>query len=282
MPKGYCPYCGLAIEGDFTYCPSCGKLLPSFKEATGEAASIVVPRRVELVDNILTSMKYSALLFKDLGTLIILAILHIIPLVNLIVTGYIYRVIQGSPESDVLPSFKDLGKLWIDGLKLWAVTFIYMFIPALIIAAASFSLLFSTPSFLEIRRAGIMLRMTGSDFAEFLARSFIMFLPILIGSLILFFLISIILSMGIVHGIKTGNMWKAFSLREILKIISRIGWGKYLLWMFAMSILLVIFSALGNSPLIGWIIIFLLTPPFYVFVARSAAQIYSESKTSNI
>jgi len=281
MPKGYCPYCGLGIEGDFTYCPGCGKPLPSFKEAAGETSSIAIPHRMEIIDNILTSMNYAALLFKDLGTLVILAILHIIPLANLIVIGYILRVIQGSPESDVLPSFRDLGKLWIDGLKLWAVTFIYMFIPSLIIAAASFGLFLDAWRFHTVRRAGIVPRLLGPDFAEFLAGKFAIFLPIIIGSLILLFLISIILSMTVIHSVKTGSMWRAFSVGEIFRIISRIGWGKYLIWLFLMFILTVMFSALGNSPLIGWMITLLLNPPFYVFVARSAAQIYSEGRASD-
>ncbi len=280
MTKGYCPHCGLGIEGDFTYCPSCGRPLPLFKEATGETPSITSPQRMELVDNIVASLNYATLLFKDLGTLIVLAILQMIPLVNLIVTGYIQRVIRESPESDVLPSFKDLGRLWIDGLKLWAVTFVYMLIPSLLITAASAGLLLGALRFHSTRHGAIVPRVIALDFTEFLVTNLAIYLPILIGSIILLFLISVILSMSIVHGVKTGNMWRALSLGEVLQIIGRIGWGKYLIWLFVIFVLTVMFSALGNSPFIGWLILFLLTPPFHVFVARSAAQIYSEGRTS--
>jgi len=141
-----------------------------------ETPVIASPHRMELVDNIVASMNYTALLFKDLGTLIILAILQMIPLVNLIVTGYIRRVIHESPESEVLPLLKDFSRLWIDGFKLWLVTFVYMLIPSLIITAASAGLILGAMRFHAIRRAGVVPRLVPLDFAEFFARNLAIYL----------------------------------------------------------------------------------------------------------
>ncbi|UCD73304.1 MAG: DUF4013 domain-containing protein, partial [Candidatus Bathyarchaeota archaeon] len=137
MSKVYCPYCGLEIEDDFAYCPKCGKQLPSFAEVEEKPPLVSGPHRMVLTDNIMASINFASLLFKDLGTLIILAILWPIPLLNFIATGYIYRVIRDSPESEFLPPFRDYGRLWIDGLKLAVTTFLYMLIPSLVITVAS-------------------------------------------------------------------------------------------------------------------------------------------------
>ena len=276
MSKGYCPYCGLEIEDAFIYCPKCGKKLPSFGGIEDKTSLVSVSHRMELTDNIVASINFASLLFKDLGTLIILAILWPIPLLNFIATGYIYRVIRDSPESESLPPFRDYGRLWIDGLKLSVTTFLYMLIPSSIITIASASFILRAVEFSEGWSGDEILGIT-----EFLMRNLIVFIPLLIGSLLLIFLISIFLWLALVHSVKTGSLMKAFSIGEIFQIIGRVGWGKYLIWLFVMFILGAIFGTIGRTPFVGWLLLLILHPPFYVFLARSASQIYSEGKTAD-
>jgi len=58
---------------------------------------------MKLEDNLKDSYNYATKLFKDVGRLIILIILNIIPIVNFIVSGYFARVIRESPRSDAPP-----------------------------------------------------------------------------------------------------------------------------------------------------------------------------------
>jgi len=282
MAKGYCPNCGLEIEGDFTYCPNCGKLLPSFKEIAEETPPGPAPHRMELTDNIIVSLKYASLLSKDLGTLLILAALNAIPIINFLVTGYIYRVIRESPESEVLPPFQNFVRLWIDGLKLTLVAFLYMLVPSLLTAVAGAGLLLRFVQFTRSRPGGVAPRMVTAYFIEFLLKEITRFLPLLLGSLLLFFLISMILSMAVVHSAKTGSVLRAFYLGEVLGIIGRVGWVKYLVWLFVIFVLGMVLSAIGRIPFVGWLLLLLLSPPFYVFMARSAAQIYSEGQSDEV
>ncbi len=266
MPKGYCPSCGSSIEGEFTYCPNCGKPLPSFEEIREKAAPISPEHRMELIDNIQASLRYACLLFKDLGTLIVLAILNLIPFVNFIVTGYVYRVIRESPESEILPPLQGFFRLWIDGLKLVVITFVYLFIPILAISLSGAHFALSVIRLLTTRRGGMI---------AIIAGEFLLFLVVVLLSV---FFVSVILLMSVVHSVKTGSVWKAFSIVEVLGIIGRVGWGKYLAWQFVVLVLGFVFGMLGGIPFVGWLLLLGLSPAFSVFIARSAVQIYYEGK----
>jgi hypothetical protein len=88
------------------------------------------------------------------------------------------------------------------------------------------------------------------------------------------FLIAIIATMGIVHMIKNDQFGKAFAFKEITETIGRVGWGKYILWLIIIFVIGAIFGAIGNIPWIGWLISLILTPPYVVFISRSAGLIY--------
>ena len=266
MPKGYCPSCGSEVEGKFTYCPNCGKQLPLFEEEQDRTTSISTAHRMELIDNIRTSLTYACLLFNDLGTLIVLVILNLIPFANFIVTGYVYRVIQESPESELLPSLRDFLRLWIDGLKLALVSFIYVFLPFLVIIMSGTNFVLGVIRFSMTRQGPSVPIMAGE------------FLLLLVGVLLLLFFISTILLMSVVHSVKTGSVLKAFSIGEILGIIGRVGWGKHIAWLFTVFILGFVFSMIGGIPFVGWLLLLGLSPVFSVFIARSAVQMYSEGK----
>jgi len=274
MSKGYCPYCGREVEGDFVYCPECGKLLPSFQTIERETAPPFTLGRMEITENIVSSLNYAALLFKDLGTLILLAILWPIPLVNLIVSGFIYNVIRESPESEILPSLRGFGGLWIRGLKLTLVSLLYMLIPTLILTLSGVTLLRGGMRLSLEKRGSMVSERMAEDILEYLSNNFLLFLPMLLVTLLLLLSISVILWMALVHSVKTDSLLSAFSLGKILSIISRVGWGRYFVWLFVIFVL---------GTILGSILFLLIFQPiFYVFVARSAAQIYSEGRITDI
>jgi hypothetical protein len=206
------------------------------------------------------SFEYAKKLFSDLGRLAILIVLDIIPIVNLIVLGYMTRVIKETPGSLEPPPLRDYGDMFIQGLKVAIAAFLYMLIPLILIMIGVGSFIFGAFGM-------------GMFYPAFGALG----IGLLAVGVILAFAIAIIMAMAIVHIVKNNRFGKAFAVGEILGIIGKIGWGKYILWLIVMFIIAVVVGALGSIPLIGWLISLIIAPIFSVFFGRSAALIYSEA-----
>jgi ribosomal protein L40E len=189
---------------------------------------------------------YARKMFADLGRLAILIVLDVIPVVNFIVVGYAAKVVKETPSKE-LPALKDYVDMWVQGLKIVVASIIWMIIPIILIAV-------------------------GFGLAFFI-------FPIVIGvvGVILAFCIAIILCMSIVHMVKQNSFGKAFAAGEVLDIIRRIGWSKYILWLIAIFVIGLVIAAIGAIPWVGWLISLIIGPLFAVFAARSASLIYSEA-----
>lgn len=209
--------------------------------------------------NLTDSINYTKLLFNDLGRLLILAILDIIPIVNLVVLGYLGNVIKQPKDSNQLPPLTNYFDLWIQGLKIVVASVIFMIIPIVLIGPFAFLLVLSWVS------VPILPTVSG----------FLAVLLLIVGVLLAFFL-SIILAMAIVNMIKKDRFSKAFAFGEILDLIGKIGWGTYILWLIVIFICSMIVAGIGGIPVIGWILSLLIAPVFGVFVARSASLTYLE------
>jgi hypothetical protein len=99
---------------------------------------------------------------------------------------------------------------------------------------------------------------------------------VLVGLLVAFVML-ILLAAGIAHMIKTGKFGKAFAFGEILNLIGKIGWGKYIAWLILIVILAAIVGAIaGAIPYVGWIIAAIIGPALTVFYFRSLGVLYSE------
>jgi len=206
------------------------------------------------------SFEYAKKLFSDLGRLAILIVLDIIPIVNLIVLGYMTRVAKETPMSLEPPPLRDYGDMFIQGLKVAIAVFLYMLVPVIIIVLGAGTFIF------------------GAFGMEMFPLAFgALGVGLFIVGIILAFAIAIIMAMAIVHMVKNNSFGKAFAVGEILGIIGKIGWGKYILWLIIMFVIAVIVGAIGSIPAIGWIISLIIAPIFGVFVWRSAALIYSEA-----
>jgi len=200
-------------------------------------------------------------LFDNLGQLLILIIISIIPIVDFIMLGYMMKVARETPEFDRPPALANYGSLFIDGLKVVVVGIIYMIIPAILIAVGI------APYFL-LSYSYIPMPMM------YLSLGLVVIFAV-IGTVLLFF-ISIIFYMALVNMAKYGSISKAFAISEILGIIKKIGWGSYILWLIVIFILMVIVAAIGSIPVIGWLISLILAPAVATFAFRSAALTYSE------
>ncbi|MDG6222016.1 MAG: DUF4013 domain-containing protein [Candidatus Bathyarchaeota archaeon] len=209
--------------------------------------------------NLTDSFNYTKLLFNDFGRLLILIILDIIPIVNLVVTGYLVKVIKQPKDSNELPALTNYVDLWVQGLKVVIAVVIVMIIPIVLVVPAASLFILSGFGFPII-----------TGVSTFLAISLL-----LIGVLIAFFL-TIILAMAIVNMVKHDEFGKVFAIGDVMEIIRKIGWGNYILWIVAIFICAVIVGAIGNIPTIGWLLSAAIAPIFGVFIARSAALTYME------
>lgn len=201
------------------------------------------------------------------GKIIILGIILIIPIVNFIGLGYLFRVLKATFAGiDDVPEFDEAGELFIDGLKILVVGFVYA-IPVFIIGAI-ISLIF-----------GVSAGSTVSSFDMF---------AILAGSLvyvILAIIIGLIESIAIANmALYEGELGAAFKFSEVMDRISAIGWGKYIIWYIVMILIGIIayLVAAGISILtfgIGIILVILVIAPYIsVFGARSLALLFASSE----
>jgi hypothetical protein len=226
---------------------------------------------MDLSDNLNNSFAFARKLFSDFGRLIILIVLDIIPIVNFIVTGYASRVLKESPGADSPPKLENYGDLFVDGLKIVIASIIYMLIP-LILIAAGFGSFFAAmvtgggPNFMWGGFTPAYMGLLGGTGVVL----------VLVGLLVAFVML-ILLAAGIAHMIKTGKFGKAFAFGEILNVIGKIGWGKYIAWLILIVILAAIVGAIaGAIPYVGWIIAAIIGPALTAFYFRSLGLLYSE------
>ncbi|MEJ5292097.1 MAG: DUF4013 domain-containing protein [Candidatus Methanosuratincola sp.] len=217
---------------------------------------------MDLGKNLSDAFQYAQKLFSDLGRLLILVILSIIPILNFIVIGYAAKVASESPQSDAPPRLTGYASLFIEGLKVVVVGIIYMIIPLILIGP-------SIVGFISIP----MLPATPGLFVGGIA------LIALIAGIVLAILASIIFYMGIINMIKKNNFGKAFAFGEIFEIIGNVGWGMYILWIIALIVIVSIVGIIAAIPVVGWLISLIISPAVSVFIFRSATLVYSSGRS---
>jgi hypothetical protein len=88
-------------------------------------------------------------------------------------------------------------------------------------------------------------------------------------------LIWLVFAMAAVRYARTGSFAEAFDIGGILALITRIGIVSYVIALVVLFITVnVIFSILALIPLVGWLIILVLLPAFFIFVSRYLVHIY--------
>jgi hypothetical protein len=214
---------------------------------------------MKLDENLSKAIDYTTMLFSDLGRLLILIVLDIIPIVNFVVLGYVGNVIKQPKDSEQLPPLENYFDLWIQGLKIAVAGFIFMIIPMLLIGPFAFLVALSWLEFPFLSSVGWVLA-----------------IPLLIVGILLAFFFGILLSMAIVNMLKKDSFGEVFAFGKILSIIGKLGWGTYILWLLVIFVCSAVVSAIGAIPIVGWFFSLIVAPIFGVFVARSASLAYME------
>ncbi len=216
-----------------------------------------------LEENFSKSWSFMLGLFNNVGRLLILIILNVIPIVNLIVIGYGAKIIRLGDSIEEPPEIESYGEAFIEGLKVLIAIIIYSIIPA-IIAGISIGIgLLSNPA----------TWMQGMFFPSLFFRA-----TVALGLTVAFivgFLFAVFGAMGIIHMIKTGDFGKIFAFSEILDLIDKIGWGTYLVWLLMLFVLNAVITGIASS---NWLVSSILWVFFTVFVSRSAHYIYPKEE----
>jgi hypothetical protein len=218
---------------------------------------------MKLDENLSKAINYTTMLFSDLGRLLILIVLDIIPIVNFVVMGYIGNVIKQPKDSEELPPLEKYFDLWVQGLKIAVASFIFMIIPMLLIGPFVFLVALSWLEFSFLSSVGWVLA-----------------IPLLLIGVLLAFFFGILLSMAIVNMLKKDSFGEVFAFGKILAIIGKVGWGTYILWLLVIFVCSVVVAAIGGIPVVGWFLSLIVAPVFGVFVGRSASLVYMEGTES--
>lgn len=195
-------------------------------------------------------------IFDDISKLLILIALSLVPVINLIVFGYGADIIRRGEEVDEPPPLEDLGRLFIDGLKILLIIFIYT-IPLIILYTIILSRIIPARVWFTIQE------LIFAPWVVWVTLFYIglFFFPILI-------LIYMFAAMAIIHSIKTDSLSRAFAFGEIWSLIMDVGLSNYILWALVMVIGgLIVFSS-------SWLIQAILTPIYVIIFSRSAYYIY--------
>lgn len=214
------------------------------------------------------ALKYPLTNFKKVLILGILTILSSLIFPGFLVLGYLYKIIKESfTDSSKLPDFDGWVSLFIDGLKIFVVLFIYTIIPGILIILGLWGVILPM---LTVPGAGSLLNTSFS--IEMLSGVVSLGLGLLV---VVSFFIPIALSQ-MVH---ENKLVSAFRFKEITGKIGAIGWVDYLIWYVVMLIILGVVYFLSLflivPLLVGIIIVPLIIIPYLcIFSARSTALMY--------
>ncbi len=193
--------------------------------------------------------------FQDIKKLLIGAILSIIPIVNLIASGYIIKAAKGTMDKkDDLPEWEDWGNLFMTGLVVAVIGVIYM-IPGL----AAFLLSLGVVLFSTVPEAATISSIVAAGGIS------------LILALILIPLAMLVAPMAIMRYVDKGNFSAAFGLGDILR---KVFTGKYIVaWIIVLVYSIMVFGITMWIPVVG--------PAIGSFIAGVTsmtvfAEVYSE------
>jgi MFS family permease len=189
--------------------------------------------------------------------------------------GYVMEIYRGTKPA---PELEHWGKLFIDGLKLIVAWLIYM-IPVIVVVLlfggwAVFS------AIQQVTMSGNPDYFTSNP--ELIMPLIATFLVGLFIALVLALIIGIIATIGSIRMARKERFGEAFNFSGIFETIRTIGWGRYILALIVLFIVMMVFwfilAIIMAIPYIGWLIYLVLIPLLSIFQARYLAMVYNEGE----
>ncbi|MEN6592037.1 MAG: DUF4013 domain-containing protein [Methanobacterium sp.] len=214
------------------------------------------------------ALKYPLTDFKKVLILGILTILSSLIIPGFLVLGYVFKIIRSTMEdSSELPDFDEWTSMFVNGLKVFVVLFVYSLIPLILILFGSWAAILPM---LTVPGAGSLLNPSIS--LELVSGMVLIGLGLLV-------VISFLILVALANMVHHNKLSAAFRLKEIISKIKEIGGVDYLIWYVIMLIIIgavyYVSSFLIFPLIIGIIIMPLIIFPYLtIFFARSVALIY--------
>ena len=192
-------------------------------------------------------------------------------ILSFFLSGYTVRIYRGTTPA---PDFTGWTDLFVDGIKLAVVWFLWI-LPLLLVLAAGIALALTT--FLSTQA------LSGSP-DWILLVSFIVLLLFVEG--ILFIIVLLFGILGAVRFARTGSIREGIRFSAILTTIRTIGWISYIIlligYVIAMIIYAVITGILSFIPYIGWVLLLVVNPIFTIFSARYFSLVYDQGEPKTV
>lgn len=194
------------------------------------------------------AFEYGGQDFNSLLKLGLFSTLSFLILPIFLVLGYEYRIIENAiggmiGANDALPKFNDLISMFIDGVKVFVVEFIYMIIPVII---------------------GLCLIIIGNTLNQYWLNT----LGVIIGFILL--AISFIYgALAVPNMIAKKSFKKAFDFNQISNIIKNIGVFKYILFYVGLIVIMVVIYFVIGLLLTGVLALFGVTTAYVSMAGTS-------------
>ena len=211
---------------------------------------------MDIVENI----KYPTTDSEWIKKILIGGILLIIPIINFIIGGYYIKTLRGSIEGKLgLPEWDDWGDLFVKGLMVAIIGFIYSLIPLIVLFVSIGGVITAAISSGDFSAASISAIVGGSLF-----------------SVVLMLIVCLVLPMALSIYAKEDSIGAAFRIGEILSRIKSVP-GDYIITIIVLYALLFIVNLVAAIPIIGWVIIIFAN--FYIALVASKmfGEVYASS-----
>ncbi len=182
---------------------------------------------------------------------------------TLLQSGYTVRIFRGEHAP---PEFDHWPGLLLDGIRITLVSLLWL-LPVIILLAAQFALLLDS--------------LKTMSFVMLLLVPFLM-----IGTLVVFLIISVLGTIGAIRYSRTGRVREAFAIRSICTTIGSIGWLHYLVALLFLFVLGLLFSgiswALHLIPYAGAVIVTGIAPILLIFRCRFITNVYDNYSAGQV
>ena len=206
------------------------------------------------------TFNWEALPWAQVALLVLLGIIF-----SFFLSGYMVRIYRGTKPA---PDFTGWTELFVDGIKLAIVWFLWV-LPVLIILAVGVALaiaffVVSPGTEMNWTILGILLLLV-------LVEIMVLVCVVLFGIL------------GAVRFARTGSIREGIHASAILATIRTIGWVSYLISLLVIAVACIIYAlitaVLSVIPYIGWVLVMIVAPFFSIFIARYFTLVYDHGES---
>lgn len=206
-----------------------------------------------------TMMNWQAVPWGQVAVLFFLGIIF-----SFFISGYMVRIYRGVKPA---PDFTGWTELFVDGIKLAVVWFLWV-LPFIIVLAAGIviavSFYLSGP--VAVPNYTILLLV-------------LLLIPVALVLLVLVMLLGII---GVIRFARTGSIREGIRISAIITTIRTIGWVSYIVALIVFAVVCVIYAIitaiLSVIPFIGWVLVMIVAPFYSIFVARYFTVVYDQGE----